>query len=304
MSTIDVSLLAVVALFSIYGLACSIECGISLSLLRNKDHSAKNLFTPLWEVTNVFLVFGLVGVATLFNGALQTISHKLLTTLAVAIFALLLRACVVLAMFYGGHDKLPRSLFWVFALCNFAIPLSLSAAGAYLLTGQLFWRTSLGLVVMLIALLGLISFGLLFVERSGGVRQQAMGRLVFLAWLLSFGSLLPLISQHTVNSLQKGPIAVLTLLAGGGLALALANTVINLKIKVWQLSGSLSLCVPLLLAWANRPYFLAGGLTLNQAFGAQAFASTFLIAAAVLLPFLALAGYLFAKLFGDLSKRV
>jgi cytochrome bd-type quinol oxidase subunit 2 len=303
MNTTDICLLAVVALFSIYGLACSVECGISLSLLRNKDHAAKNLFTPLWEVTNVFLVFGLVGVATLFNGALQTISHKLLTTLAVAIFALLLRACVVLTMFYGGQDKLSRFLLWVFALCNFAIPLSLSAASAYLLTGQLFWQTSLGLVVMLIALLGLVSFGLLFVERNGGVRQQAMGRLVFLAWLLSIGSLLPLISQHTVNSLQSGPIASLTLIAGGGLALVLANTLISLKIKVWQLSFVLGFCVPLILAWANRPYFLAGGLTLKQAFGAQAFASTFLIAAAVLLPFLALAGYLFAKLFGDLSKR-
>ena len=304
MSTIDISLLAVMALLSIYGLACSIECGISLSLLKDKDHGAKNLFTPLWEVTNVFLVFGLVGVATLFNGALQLISHKLLTTLAVAIFALLLRACVVLAMFYGGQDKFSRPLLWLFSLCNFAIPLSLSAAGVYLLTGQLFWQTSLGVVLMLISLLGLISFGLLFVERDGGVRQQAVGRLVFLAWLLSFGSLLPLISQHTVNMLQKGPIAALTLLAGGGLALVLANTVINLKIKVWQLSGLLSLCVPLLLAWANRPYFLAGGLTLKQAFGAQAFASTFLIAAAVLLPFLVLAGYLFLKLFSGLSSRV
>src|SRR5579862_4272239 len=134
MNTINAAALIIASLFAVYGLACSAECGIVLKMLA-KDKASRLMFTPLWEVTNVLLVFGFTALAILFNGALVQLSHSLIATLSVALFAMLVRACLVLIIFYiKDDDSLGHFWVWLLAITTFLVPLSFAAPGIYLLT--------------------------------------------------------------------------------------------------------------------------------------------------------------------------
>ena len=295
MSMVDAGLLLAASFFSLYALACALECGIGLSLLGLGGDSARaqSLFTPFWEVTNVFLVFGFTTLGVLFNSSLQTISHALLSTLAVGLISLLLRACIVLKIFYVNAGRPKRLEILLFSICNFVIPLSFTAAGAYLVTGQLFWHTLLGWLIMLAAFLGLTAIGLLSVER---IKKQSLGNLAYVLWLLVLGCLLPLTIAHTNKGLQQWPIALLALLSFAGLLALLLNFIARMRLLLLATTVIVGLSAPLLLAWANRPYLINGQLTLANAYGAQAFGSVVIIGLIVTLPVILLGGWLFYKL--------
>ncbi len=294
MSSVNIYMTIIAALFGLYGLCCAAETGAALKIL-GRDKRASALFTPLWEITNVFLVFGFTGVAVIFNGALSSLSHALLSTLAVGLIALLLRGCLALGIFYTHPSDPPRWVVWLFVAANFAIPLSFSAAGAYLLTGQLFWHTLIGWIVMFAAPVSIVSVGLGAVEHYLKSAGRSVAEVIYLIWLLIVGSALPLAVQHTNNLLQKGPIALLTLLSFIGICLVWAQRAYGWR-RTWLFGPLLILVTPILLAWANRPYLVAGKLTLAQSYGAQAFSGAFLIGTAVILPLLAIGFWAFIKL--------
>src|SRR5665213_251861 len=95
---------ALLALASVYSVLASIEAGISLSMLfpklSNEPQSSKNAYTPIWEITNVFLVFAVVFVGILFNNSLTYAGKIALVPLLFAGSALLTRAISGIYIFY------------------------------------------------------------------------------------------------------------------------------------------------------------------------------------------------------------
>lgn len=295
MSIIDLSLLLIALFFSLYGLACGLECGVGFALLNEDSPRVRKLFTPFWEITNVFLVFGFTALAVLFNNALASLSHKLVTTLAVALIALLLRGCVVLKVFYLDQGKATKGEARLFVLCNFAIPLSFSAAGIYLLTGQYFWQSSLGLAAFASTVVGLAAVGLSFMKLAGAkVGTVADALLAF--WLLVLGSILPLVIIHTTNNLKSWPVAALAGLSLVGLLSLGINLLVNSKKLLIGVAAIVSLAALPLLAWADRPYLISGKLSLAQAYGAQAYGSVVVAGLIISLPVILLGFWLFYKL--------
>ena len=296
MSLVDASMLTAAIFFAIYGLACSVECGIALSFLAGRQKQTRKYFTPLWEVTNVFLVFGFTTVAMLFNNALSALSHALLSTLVVGLFALLIRACVALVLFYWRPDHLPKWGASIFALTCFAIPLSFTAAGVYLLTGQLFWQTLVGWMLMLSALLGIVAIGQLAINDQSDPRKLLSNELLFAAWLLFLGSFLPLSILYSGSYLQKWPVAAIGLLSILGLLVAYLVTTGRTKFKLKYYAGLIGLATPLLLALANRPYLVQGKIKLADGFGAASYAGAFLLGSVIIFPLVVLGFWLFIKL--------
>jgi cytochrome bd-type quinol oxidase subunit 2 len=294
MGLAEISALATAVFFAIYGVACGIECGVAVNLLTDKKMAGRRYFTPLWEVTNVFLVFGVTAVAMLFNNVLESLSSVLFSTLVVGLTALILRACIVLTIFYWRPDKLPRWLAWSFAITCFTIPLSFAAAGAYLLTGQLFWNSFTGWIVMASAFLGILSIGMSTIktERKS---DFPLPELIFTGWMVILGSVLPLVAKISYPGLQKLPLALLSLLCIGGLGYALA-AITNSNRKLWHYAVVIGFSAPLLLAWACRPFLIYGKATLETAFSAGSYAGAFLVGTAIIFPLIILGFWLFYKL--------
>jgi len=299
MTIVDFSVVLIGALFGVYAICASIECGIVLKML-TRGPANRRLFAPLWEITNVFLVFGFTALAMLFNGALNDISRALTATLAVALVSLLVRACVVLAIFYiRGDEELPLWLVGLLALTTFLVPLSFASAGIYLLTGHLFWASWIGAVAGLAALSGLAGTGLLFVNRRSGSKSLALGEALAALWLLALGCALPLVSLHTANRLSHDSLLVLVVLAGLVLTAFLGKYVGLLRVTLWLPAAAVSLLAPVILGWANRPYLISGQLSLSSAYGAQTYGRAIIIALAVMLPLILLGGWLFWRLFNS-----
>ena len=296
MTLVDASVLLISVFFALYGLSSAIECGLMLKMLA-RDSRSRTMFTPLWEVTNVFLVFGFTALAMLFNGALGTLSHALIATLSVALFTMLARACLVLGIFYiRDDDKIGGFLTWLLAVGTYLVALSFSAAGIYLLSGADFYHTLLGSLLMLATFVGLSGVGLILTGRSQAQRKLVPAELVLALWYLLLGCVVPLAVTHSGSLLNQKAILALSILAGLGLALMLMRAMGFRAIKVWQFTALASLVVPVLLAWSNRPFLISGQLRLSDAFGASSYGRAVVAGLIIMLPLMAVGGWLFVKL--------
>lgn len=305
MNVIDAAVLLIGGLFGFYGLTSAIEYGIVFKLLAS-DKSVKHMFTPLWEVTNVFLVFGFTALAILFNGALGRLSHLLLPTLVTGIVAMVVRACSVLGMFYIKADaEPPLWLVWLFGLSTIATPLIFTSAGVYLLSGSYFWHSLVGTILMVSAFTGFSAGGLLIIDRRQNRLRQLPGQLVFCVWLLMVGCILPLTVLHTTTYLSEKPLSFVVGLAALGLTVGLAGYIKPILLKSWHIVGFFLVVLPALMAWALRPYLLAGQITLADAYGASSYGRAVVIGLGILLPLIILGLWLFSKLLSqppDASK--
>lgn len=296
MTMIDASVLLASAFFALYGLAAAIECGLVLRML-GRDQRSRAMFTPLWEVTNVFLVFGFTLLAMLFNGALSQLSHALIATLSVALFTMLARAALVLGIFYiKDEDRVSRLLAGLLAVATFLVPLSFGAAGIYLLTGQTFYHTLLGSLLMASTVFGLAGVGLATATRNQTERAMLPGAMILAVWFLLLGCAVPLAVTHSGSVLSQNPILAISLLSAAGLALMLLRAMGLKLVRTWQFSLFACLAVPILLAWANRPFLVSAKLSLVSAYGAAAYGHAIVIASLVMLPLIVLGGWLFIKL--------
>lgn len=293
---IDAAMLLIVVMFSLYAIACAVECGVALALLNDQTSRSRRYFTPLWEITNVFLVFGFTGLAYLFSGAVSQLSQALTSILAIALVAFLVRATLVLSIFYLADKEISKSFVGLFAICCFAIPLSFTAAGAYLFTGQQFWHSFTGWLVMASAVLGILSLGLLSINQSRRQAALLSNELIFAAWMLVVGSALPLSTIIAMPHMQKWPLLTLSFLSIIGLFMALLALTTKPKIKLWKIAAMVSLTTPLLLALANRPYLIAGELKLSDAYSAAPYINTFVIGSLIIAPLIVLGFWLFWKL--------
>lgn len=295
MTMVDASLLIVAIFFSLYGLACSLECGVAINMLFGDRQKARRIFTPLWEITNIFLIFGFVTAATLFGNGLERLSSALSLTLVIGLFALLIRTSVVLVLSYRRPALLPKLGLWLFAVTCFAVLLSFSAAGIYLLMGEPFWSSIVGFVLMICVLLGATAIGKLFMDGQSDTKKKWAGLVLYSAWLMVLGSFLPLAIIYSNIGLQKWAVASLDLLSIVGLLLAFLVINEKTKFKLKYYAGFVGLAAPLLMALANRPFLFRDRITLADAYGTASYAGAFLVGSAIILPLVVLGLWLFIK---------
>jgi cytochrome bd-type quinol oxidase subunit 2 len=283
--------------------ASCVELGVSLRLLKNPQSPIKKLFTPLWEVTNVFLVFGFTGITVIFSGALNTINPRVLPVLSFGIVALLIRACLGLIIFYIKPAKNNTPVLATFAIANLIVPMSFAAAGVYFLTGWQFWQSGLGWVLMACAVLGSLSIGYLSTELKTETKSY-FEQVLFVSWMIMLGSVLP-IMQVLRQDIVASKIALLGLSAMGiaGISCAMLANLGTLRFRLWKVAGLIGLVAILLLAWSNRPYLVSGDILLVDAYSAKAYLGAFVIGTLIIFPLLALGFYLFFKLLtGKISR--
>lgn len=290
-----IALLSVTVFFAIYGLACSVECGIALSML-NPPSKVRRYYLPLWEITNVFLIFGFIGLSVMFSHALSALSSALLSTLALGLVALLTRSVLGLSVFYVDSKRWQRTLAWLFLIVSFAVPLIFAAAAAYLFTGQLFWQSLTGITLMAATFLGVTSLGLVSMDHPRRASSLISNEMIYATWLLVLGTALPLSTYVAMPHIKKLPLLTLSFLCILGLLMVLIALTAKPKIRLWQTAAIISFASPLLLALANQPFLVAGKITLAEAFSGQAYLTTFVIGTFVMLPLIALGFWLFWRL--------
>lgn len=305
MTAPDLALLITVFMFSIYGIFCGIECGISLvrlwPSLSSQPTQQVNRFLPLWEITNVFLVFGFTIFTNMFNSKLVIISQALLPILIVGFIALLVRPSLVLYLFYAKSPKALPLLNILFAAACFTIPLSFVASGVYLLGGHYFWETSAGIVIMLASAMGLTSVGLSFVAASEP--NQPVGRpfwiyfLLLLSWILLLGiGLTPTLNQLDYIHLLDQYFNIFIALIDVGLLTFAVMVLKNALNKSWIITATIALLTPLLLTLSHLPYLLFPSIDVEQAYGATSSASATMIGLIISAPIIGFGLWLFVKL--------
>ena len=133
-----ISLIIPAIFLYIYIIFSSIEFGASVfrvfpKLIQN-DKLIANYIQPVWEVTNVFLVFVIVSLFTFFPGATFYFGTYLLTPFSLGLFFLGLRAVCMLYIFYGSLRNRLVDIF--FMLSSFLTPIILSNVFIFMLTGN------------------------------------------------------------------------------------------------------------------------------------------------------------------------
>jgi cytochrome bd-type quinol oxidase subunit 2 len=304
------SFMLVIALFSVYGWMSSIECGVALVRLLPKLSDNPKLsndsFTPIWEVTNVFLVFGFTGFGILFNNGIIAVSKAVLSVIAVAMLALLTRAIVVLYLFYHSNIMGLHWLNGLFLITSFITPLGFGAAGIYLLTGQAFWQSQIGWVLGGSLLSGLLALSLAFVAWRNQTQIRNLRTLNLLAnllFVLTIFVLLRLIPDYLPHLLGVSIVAFAITVAGAAVIQTMF-LIAKLEDYMWWILSPMALVLPTLLALANRPYLVFPSLTINQAYGAQAYGAAALIGLGVIFPVMLLGFWLLFKLLPSSKKPV
>ena len=302
---ITAAVVLVAAMFSVYVWLSTIEFGIALLRMWPKLDTGKlvnRLFTPMWEVTNVFLVFGFTGVAILFNNALPTIAQAVLSTLVVGLTALLVRAITVLYVFYYKPDEAGVTVpNFLFAVTSFLVPASFTAVGIYMITGQVFWQTTSGWVLMLSATALLFAMALSFVYwRSGDQatpRLQWLTRIAVGLFALLGAVVLQLVVPDKIPHLASLPLAIFVILAAATVLWEAALlTTKRADHGMWWYLSLVTLASPFLFAFANWPWLVYGSYTLQEAFGAQAYGLEVIIGMAVIFPVMIIGWALLATL--------
>lgn len=305
----SVYLMIIALLFGIYGWLSSIEVGISWLRLQKSDvidaAASRRWFTPLWEVTNVFLVFGFTGFAVIFNNSLPQVSEAVFGLGAFAIGCLLVRAATVLYLYYQ-HNKLGWSLAnLLFAATSLLIPLTFGCMGIRLITGSSLWNNSVGMALAATLLLGILAVAssfVLFVHRPHYSNAQRIWTAIC---TVAFAGVGTLVVQRAIVS-SGSHLAGFGFLAWSGLldfTLLFTAAVLfaHREQWLWWWLSLVAVTSPIIWAWANRPYLLYPGL-LQNAYGAQAYGQAGLIGIAIVAPIIVVGIALFVKLYTSQPK--
>ena len=115
----------------LYAASSSIEFGTSLLILSPiplvDNATVRRYLNPIWESTNVFLVFALVGTVMFFPLAIPAISVAIFPTVMVSLFFFVLRAIGILGLMYYGSTA--PWLRYLFAIGSVGASLFLSKIG-------------------------------------------------------------------------------------------------------------------------------------------------------------------------------
>lgn len=263
MNTELISLLAVLALFSLYGVLSGVELGVALMRLEPRLAPAKlskRVFTPRWEITNLLLVLGCVGMFVLSPEAFESVVKNALPVLVVGILALVVRAGLLAYLFLHKSAPGGRALNYLFAAVSLIVPLSLGAAGIYMVTGGPFWQSGVGFTLFGSLLVGMLALGTGFVYYVGGNKAPqgvvAVSRLCNLALAGLVAIVLLGVLSGGGSHLFNLSYAYLAIIAAG---IVLAQSIFMASGKEWQMwwcLASVAVLAPFLLGLANYPYLI------------------------------------------------
>lgn len=257
------ALLVILAAFSVYNVLSGVELGVALMRLEPRlapVQPARRVFTPRWELTNILLVAGLAGLAVRFNDAATAIAQATWPVLAVGLLALLLRAGFLTYLFATRTRPGGRLPNYAFALASFAVPLSLGSAGIYMLTGEPFWQSGVGVALFASLLAGLLALAFGFIYYVGG-RQAPQGVvLVSRVCNLVLAGLLALVLvgvlRGDASHLLNLPYAYLAVIASGIVLLQAVWLAANREWRMWWCLAVLAFLAPFLMCLANYPYLV------------------------------------------------
>ena len=144
----------------IYIILSSIEFGSAIVQLfpniAGGKINLKKYIQPVWEVTNVFLVFTIISLFTFFPGATYYFGTNLLVPVFIGLIFLGLRALCMMLIFYGNIQNIFVNI--LFLITSFLAPITLSNAYIYILTGRpsLFFTSLLSISLDLIIIFSII----------------------------------------------------------------------------------------------------------------------------------------------------
>lgn len=257
------ALLVILAAFSVYNVLSGVELGVALMRLEPRlapVQPARRVFTPRWELTNILLVAGLAGLAVRFNDAATAIAQATWPVLAVGLLSLLLRAGFLTYLFATRTRPGGRLPNYAFALASLAVPLSLGSAGIYMLTGEPFWQSGVGVALFASLLAGLLALAFGFIYYVGG-RQAPQGVvLVSRVCNLVLAGLLALVLvgvlRGDASHLLNLPYAYLAVIASGIVLLQAVWLAANREWRMWWCLAVLAFLAPFLMCLANYPYLV------------------------------------------------
>jgi len=269
MSLVDVSLLATAIAFGVYGVLSALACGVSIGWLWPKlaagtfKKSVKLIIS--WEATNLFLAAGILSYVVLFNNGLGDVSRAVRPLLIVGVVGLAMRAILGLYLYRLQISDTPRWLKLLFAKLNFIIPLSFAGVGVYFLTGEQFWQSLAGWLLMAATILGLLCIGLAWTTKHTSLTQ-----IVFGSWLIALGLLLPFSLTASGSALVTYSLTLWLSLIGITAAGVVATDGVLKKSYLKYAAAGIGLLSPVFLVFANRPYLISGKLVASDAYSARA----------------------------------
>lgn len=158
----------------LYGAFSSIEFGSALLLVSPWPvvdvTVVRRYLNPIWEATNVFLIFALVGTVMFFPAAIPAASVAVFPTMMTALIFFALRAMGILGLMYYG--SVSEWFKYIFAIGSAGAPLLLSNVYVFILSGiaVVLPTTALASVMWFVVLVTLIfisiSFFIYFAPKS------------------------------------------------------------------------------------------------------------------------------------------
>ncbi len=306
------AILPLISLF-IYAVLLSIECGtaifVNVPALLGDEELIRAYINPVWETTNVFLVFAFVSVIAFFPGALPVWGHSLVVPFFFFLACMGLRVIGMLYVFYkGGKSRAMKLLFLVAALAAPAV----LAGGVlpYLLTGNMpygpmEWILAADCAVLAVFFLLFISssFFAYLADRKGlraatHLRSSAVVSFLFFVAALAFsfpivGSAVP----HLIQSMLAYLPAFCAVIILEFIIMVLAEGRKGDAARFWSgivFFGFIFFGV----AFSELPYLIYPSITIYNTFAdpgaATAMLGVFVVGALITLPALALLYYLFA----------
>lgn len=269
MSAELVSWLAVLTAFGLYGLLSGVELGVALMRVEPRlapVKLSKKVFTPRWEITNVLLLLGCLGMFSVSPEAAEVIIRDAWPILLVGLAALVLRAALLAYLFVHKSAPGGRLLNYLFAAVSLVVPLSLGAAGIYMVTGDLFWESSIGLTLFGSLLVGMLGLGFGFVYYVGGTKAPQGVVMLSRLFSMALAGILAVILLSVLNGggshLFNLSYSYLAVIAAG---IVLAQSVFMASGKEWRMwwcLAGLAILAPFLLGLANYPYLIFPEVTL------------------------------------------
>jgi cytochrome bd-type quinol oxidase subunit 2 len=229
------------------------------------------MFTPRLEITNLILAVGVVGLFSQFNDAAVAIVQAVWPVLALGLLALVLRAGLLTYLFLRKSAPGGRLPNYLFALASCIVPLSLGAAGIYMVTGLPFWQSGVGVTLFASLILGLLALSAGFVYYVGG-RKAPQGVVVVSRLLnLALAGLLALVLLGVLyggsSHLLGLPYAYLSVIAAGIVLAQSLFVAANKEWRMWWCLAALALLAPFLMGLANYPYLIFPDVPLETPLG-------------------------------------
>lgn len=265
---------------AIYFVFAPIEFGASflrqIPGVLNKPSHLHDALSPIWKISNVFLIFTLTGVAFFFSKATPIVYNFLLIPFICAMLAFLVRTTLYVYMFYSRDEKQNKFFDTIFTISNFAVPLFFGTVIAYLLSGKMEWFSLTSLVIYLLVILstilGVSTFYLRYQSERSNKKLQAIADGAFLGYITTVGVLFPWVAkfemQHIYNS--KAIIALFIIVIFFAIAWFILRTK-ELQKYMWPVVNIAVVAVLIAILCAQWPWLVYASISFQQAFNGSAY---------------------------------